>query len=115
MKSVIATTAPALLLCTGMAVAQQQAIHEGHRDHLDTDDNGTVSQTEYRTFMRDAFNRLDRDKDGYLAQSDVSSVLTANQFSGMDSNGDGRVGRQEFTTQVTKDFQGADKNGDGRL
>jgi Ca2+-binding EF-hand superfamily protein len=115
MKSVIATTASVLMLCTGVAMAQQQAIYEGHRDHLDTDDNGAVSQTEYQAFMRDAFNRLDGNNDGYLTQDDVSSVLSGNQFSGMDSNGDGRVSRQEFTTQVTKDFQSADNNGDGQL
>ena len=52
MRTRIATTASAFLLCTMIAAAQQASpMHEGHRDHLDTDDNGAVNRTEYRAFM----------------------------------------------------------------
>ena len=114
MKSIFTTSAFALLVCTNFAMAQQ-AMHEGHKDQLDTNDNGAVSQEEYQAFMADAFNKLDTDGDGNLRSADVGQLLTADQFSSMDRDGNGSVSRDEFMSQVMTDFASADKAGDGRL
>jgi Ca2+-binding EF-hand superfamily protein len=114
MKSLLMTSACALLVCTNLAMAQQ-AMHQGHKDQLDTNDNGAVSKEEYQAFMADAFNRLDADGDRNLRSADVAQVLTAEQFSSMDRDGDGVVSRTEFMNQVMTDFASADKGGDGRL
>ncbi|HEV2901034.1 MAG TPA: EF-hand domain-containing protein [Pseudaminobacter sp.] len=116
MRTRIATTASAFLLCTMIAAAQQASpMHEGHRDHLDTDDNGAVNRTEYRAFMTDAFDKLDTDRDGSLRAADLGQILTTDQFTAMDRNGDGRVSRTEFMNQVMADFAKADGSGDGQL
>lgn len=114
MKSLITASACALFMCTNLALAQQ-AMHQGHKDHLDTDDNGAVSQQEYQAFMADAFNKLDKNGDGNLRSADVEQVLTAEQFSSMDRDGNGIVSRTEFMNQVMTDFASADKGGDGHL
>jgi Ca2+-binding EF-hand superfamily protein len=114
MKSLFMTSACALLVCTNFAMAQQ-AMHQGHKDQLDTNDNGAVSRQEYQAFMADAFNKLDTDGDGNLRSADVGQVLTTDQFSSMDRNGNGMVSRTEFMNQVMTDFASADKGGDGHL
>lgn len=114
MKSLIAASACALLMCTNLAMAQQ-AMYQGHKDHLDTDDNGAVSQQEYQAFMADAFNKLDKNGDGNLRSADVGQVLAAEQFSSMDRDGNGVVSRTEFMNQVMTDFASADKSDDGHL
>jgi Ca2+-binding EF-hand superfamily protein len=116
MKTKIATTVSTLLLCTAMATAQQATpMHEGHQDHLDANDNGSVNQSEYQAFMTDAFEKLDTDRDGSLRAADVGQLLTADQFAAMDRDGSGSVSRTEFMNQVMADFTKADSSGDGQL
>jgi Ca2+-binding EF-hand superfamily protein len=114
MKSLLLASACALLMCSNLAMAQQ-AMHQGHKDQLDTDDNGSVSKQEYQAFMAGAFNKLDTDGDGNLRSADVGKILTADQFSSMDRDGNGVVSRTEFMNQVMTDFASADKGGDGHL
>jgi Ca2+-binding EF-hand superfamily protein len=116
MKTKIATTVSILLLCTAIATAQQATpMHEGHRDHLDTNDNGSVNKAEYQAFMTDAFEKLDTNRDGSLRAADVGQLLTADQFAAMDRDGSGSVSRTEFMNQVMADFAKADSSGDGQL
>jgi hypothetical protein len=105
-----------LLAGTGLTAAQEApAMHEGHLNQLDTNNDGGVSQEEYQTFMIAAFARLDSNGDGVLVQSEVAEVLTPEQFAAVDANGDGRVSREEFMNQVMRDFSTADRGGDGHL
>jgi Ca2+-binding EF-hand superfamily protein len=115
MKSTIATTASLLLLCTGVAAAQQQSMYEGQQDQLDTNDSGAVNRQEYQAFMTKAFEKLDADNNGSLDKTETADVLNADQFASTDADGDGRVSRDEFMNRVMKDFSAADKSGDGRL
>lgn len=114
MKSILAMTTSLLLLCTGAAMAQQ-AMHEGHKDQLDTNDSGAVNRQEYQAFMTKAFDTLDADNDGSLSQAETADILKADQFAATDANRDGRVSQDEFMSRVMKDFAAADKSGDGRL
>ena len=108
--------AVALLIGSGLAFAQQApAMHEGHLDQLDSDDNGGVSRAEYQAFMTAGFAKLDSNGDGVLVQSEVTEVLTPEQFAAIDADGDGRASRDEFLNQVMRDFASADRGGDGQL
>jgi hypothetical protein len=116
MHKTILATAVTLLVGSSLAIAQQApAMHEGHLNQLDTDKSGGVSRTEYQTFMTGAFAKLDSNGDGVLVQSEVTNVVTPQQFSALDANGDGRVSSNEYMDQVMKDFASADRGGDGQL
>jgi Ca2+-binding EF-hand superfamily protein len=114
MKSIFATTASLLLLCTGAAMAQQ-SMYQGQQDQIDTNDNGAVNRREYQAFMTKAFEKLDANNDGSLSQTETADILNADQFAAADADGNGRVSRDEFMDRVMKDFAAADKSGDGRL
>jgi len=116
MKTKIATAVSALLLCTAIATAQQATpMYEGHRDQLDTNDNGSVNRTEYQAFMTDAFKKLDTNGDGNLRADEVGQLMTPDQFAATDRDGNGSVSRTEFMNQVMADFAKADKSGDGQV
>lgn len=116
MRTKITTAVCALLLCAANATAQQATpMYEGHRDQLDTNDNGSVNRTEYQAFMTDAFKKLDTDRDGSLRAADVGQLLTPDQFAAMDRDSNGQVSQSEFMNQVIADFAKADKSGDGQL
>ncbi|UXN58498.1 EF-hand domain-containing protein [Phyllobacterium zundukense] len=116
MKTKIATAVSALLLCTAVATAQQPTpMYEGHRDQLDTNDNGSVNRTEYQAFMNDAFKKLDTNGDGSLRAGEVGKVLTPAQFAATDRDGNGNVSQKEFMNQVMADFAKTDRSGDGQL
>jgi Ca2+-binding EF-hand superfamily protein len=116
MKTKIATAFSAFLLCTAIATAQQATpMYEGHRDQLDTNDNGSVNRAEYQAFMTDAFTKLDTNGDGSLRAGEVGKLLTPDQFAATDRNGNGSVSQTEFMNQVMADFAKADRSGDGQL
>jgi hypothetical protein len=107
-----------ILLCQTVPVlAQEQAasIYQGHKDRLDSNSNGTVERSEYQAFMTTAFTSLDTNKDGSLQSTEVSKVLTTQQFALSDANRDGVVGQSEFMDRVMNDFTAADRSGDGNL
>jgi len=116
MHKTILAGAFTFLTATGLAMAQQApAMHEGHLNQLDTDNDGGVSQGEYQSFMTEGFARLDRNGDGVLVESEVTGVLTPEQFASVDANGDGGASRNEFLNRVMSDFASADRGGDGQL
>ncbi|WP_265517239.1 EF-hand domain-containing protein [Nitratireductor luteus] len=116
MHKIVLAAAITLLAGTGLAAAQQaSAMHEGHLNQLDTDNDGGVSQGEYQTFMTESFVRLDRNGDGVLVESEVTEVFTPEQLAAIDANKDGRASRNEFLNQVMRDFATADRGGDGHL
>ncbi|MDK1490381.1 EF-hand domain-containing protein [Sinorhizobium sp. 7-81] len=99
------------------AVAQNQpaAMNQGHMDRLDRDRNGAVDQSEYQAFMTSAFTSLDKNKDGSLRSEEVTQVLNTQQFAATDANRDGRLSQNEFLNRVMADFKTADRSGDGNL
>jgi hypothetical protein len=87
----------ALCLATG-AFAQEKPVPKN-----DSASGGATAPSP--SFRRDAnasralFDRLDKNRDGYLTGSELTSpeALTSNWLS-IDRDGDGRIGRSEFTS-----------------
>jgi hypothetical protein len=65
--------------------------------------------------MTESFAKLDRNGDGVLVESEVTEVLTPEQFAAIDANRDDRASRNEFLRRVMSDFARADRGGDGQL
>lgn len=102
--------------CTlASAQAQTAAIHQGHKDQIDTNKDGVVQRSEYQVFMETAFTSLDKNKDGKLVPAEVGTILTAEQFSASDGNSNGSISQTEFMNRVMADFAAADRSGDGKL
>ena len=73
MKKAFLVAALVACQCTlSFAQAQPAAIHQGHKDQLDTNKDGTVQRSEYQTFMAAAFTGLDKNKNGSLSKSERS-------------------------------------------
>lgn len=104
-----------LLFLNAMAGAQSNSMYQGQMDRIDRDGNGKVSRSEYQSFMRSAFSRLDTNKDGELQPNEAKQVLTPAQVTAIDTDRDGNVSRDEFMRQVMADFAVADRSGDGTL
>jgi Ca2+-binding EF-hand superfamily protein len=87
-------------------------------DYLDADGNNRVTRQEWHA-SADAFNWLDRNRDGILTRAEVEGETTgtptgADLFDRLDVNNDNRVNRAEW--QWTRgSFDQRDANGDGVL
>ncbi|MBX3459606.1 MAG: EF-hand domain-containing protein [Planctomycetes bacterium] len=87
-------------------------IDERMRRDFDEDGSGDVSLAEFRKFFKpkppkpeEEFERLDRDKDGFLKKDEIPTRMVRD----MDDNGDGRVSLDEFR----KHFKPPQPQGDG--
>lgn len=87
---------------------------------LDMNHDGKVSRQEFSSSKRSGgiqrFERLDKNRDGYITKDDLRPVLQA-----MDADGDGKISRQEFIG-VSRDkkraaaiFKVMDVNQDGYI
>jgi hypothetical protein len=97
----LASILAALLLAAGAAQAQDKPAAAQQRDRDSASGGATAPRP---GFTRDAaasralFDRLDKNRDGYLTGSELTSAeaLSANWIS-VDRDGDGRISRSEFT------------------
>jgi Ca2+-binding EF-hand superfamily protein len=104
------------------------AVHDLFRT-MDTDNSGSVSREEFSRYMeKDAFDRLDADKNGiltmdewkkmdYLAEGDKQPEV----FRHVDKNANKKISFPEFTnyadkySNIEEAFMTMDKNKDGSL
>ena len=107
--------AAAALLLGDALHAQDAPITEAHLAIVDIDKDGSASKAEYRIYMSNAFILLDTDYDGGLSKADLSGLLSDEQFSATDADGDEVVTWAEFDVQTLRDFDGADLDGSGAL
>jgi Ca2+-binding EF-hand superfamily protein len=86
-------------------------------DYLDADGNNRVTRQEWHA-SADAFNWLDRNRDGVLSRSEVEgnnpTDTGADAFGRLDANGDNRISRSEWRW-TRSSFDQRDANGDGVL
>lgn len=118
------TLKPTALLVAGMLAlgtaqaqnsAQQSPLTPEHFAALDRNKSGGVSKEEYETFMRESFQKMDKNGDNRLTPAETSDVLTTEQFAMVDANKDGTITLDEFIEHVMRDFDRYDYDKDGRL
>lgn len=113
-KLIIALTLVAL---PGLAWSQDNegTLTKEQFEHMDTNRDGRISESEYRAFMEEAFDDFDTDGNGYLTPQETEHILTPEQFASVDADENGKITRQEFMDAVMADFHRQDLDGDGYL
>ena len=114
------TTAAVLLLSSCVVLAQGR---EGPAlEQADADHDGKVTKQEYVDARAAQFSRMDRNGDGFI--DDADSLAGGNERgqraakalrSRIDSNGDGKISKEEFVNAPTMLFDKFDANKDGVL
>ena len=114
------TTAAVLLLSSCVVLAQGR---EGPAlEQADADHDGKVTKQEYVDARAAQFSRLDRNGDGFIDDADSREggnergQRAAKALRGrIDSNGDGKISKEEFVNAPTMLFDKFDANKDGVL
>ena len=114
------TTATVLLLSSCVVLAQGR---EGPAlEQADADHDGKVTKQEYVDARAAQFSRLDRNGDGFIDDADSRAggnergQRAAKALRGrIDSNGDGKISKEEFVNAPTMLFDKFDANKDGVL
>lgn len=91
-------------------------------EQMDSNGDGRVTREELRAAREQMFAKRDRNRDGYLDKADLPKRAArrmgdrgAELRERIDSNGDGRISKEEFVNGDTLLFDMADKNSDGEL
>jgi len=114
------TTAAVLLLSNCVVLAQGR---EGPAlEQADADHDGKVTKQEYVDARAAQFSRMDRNGDGFIDDADSRAggnergQRAAKALRGrIDSNGDGKISKEEFVNAPTMLFDKFDANKDGVL
>ncbi|MBL8270670.1 EF-hand domain-containing protein [Steroidobacter sp.] len=108
-------SAALLLLLSAPLMAQSRG--EGALEKADTNKDGSVTREEYIAARAERFTKLDRNSDGVIDSSDVPEQLAARRqkkgggdflLEQFDTDGDGKVTREEFVNGPTLLFDRAD-------
>lgn len=101
-----------------VAYAQSQQDAQKMLKKADKNEDGNISWSEMLDMRKSVFYRLDRNKDGFVDQSDRPSFFGSQfdeafeRFVVFDTDGDNRVSRQELLEGEAPGFEEADTNKD---
>jgi Ca2+-binding EF-hand superfamily protein len=98
---------------------------------MDANGDGMVSKDEWMSFHERMFDALDKDKSGSLDETEFTGpfnenlafataayahgLMTRNMFTRIDTNGDGKISREEFLAYHHKIFDMLDKKKKGMV
>lgn len=92
-------------------------------ERADANGDGLITRAEFTEARAKMFARLDRNGDGYLTKDDAQGRFAARRSGDgsrltqalitFDSDGDGRISRDEFVNGPSRLFDRADSNHDG--
>jgi hypothetical protein len=105
----------ALLLSTGLAMAQDTTLTTGHLDAVDADDSGAVTSDEYRGFFQRVFVDLDKDADKLVSWTEAEGAMIREHFDAIDADKDANISPAELDARAQADFTASDRDGDGSL
>jgi len=82
---------------------------------IDVDKNDRISLEEWMISAESSFNKLDSDKDGFIAGPEIKTAKKwrRNKMLQHDVDKDGKISREEFTGSREGTFKKRDKNKDG--
>jgi Ca2+-binding EF-hand superfamily protein len=106
-----------ILIALIMAISAIPAYAAGDVfDKIDTDGSKMIDKKEYTDSVSKSFDRLDKNKDGYLSRKEFKATGIPNSdkfFDELDTNRDGKISKDEFEKGADKHFKIMDKNNDG--
>ena len=94
----------------GSFVASMSAA-EKFSPQMDLNKNGEVTEAEYLSFWKERYQKMDKNGDKLLDNSE----LKVKNFASWDTGKDGTVDLKEFSVVRKRHFKAKDENGDGVL
>ncbi len=104
---------------------------EATMHNMDANGDGMVAKDEWMSFQERMFDALDKDKSGSLDEAEFTGpfnenlafataayahgLMTKSMFMKIDTNGDGKISREEFLTYHRKIFDMLDKQKKGMV
>ena len=111
-----AATALSLVLAPALATAQTITTSDVRAwvKKYDRNGDGKLDRDEFYQAVVDAFFLRDKDKDGYLALSELTEA-SPEALRAVKHKDSARISLQEYINALFKDFDAADTDGDGLL
>lgn len=112
------------LLLTSAADAQSRERSGAALDRADANGDGVVTRDEFMSARAEQFTSRDRNRDGFIDDNDLGKRAARRERASqamdaivrqLDSNGDGKVAKQEFVDGGGKLFDRADADKSGTL
>ena len=122
-----------VLAGTVAAVARPGGGHPGGQPHmmkmfkkLDADKDQVITREEAEAAAKARFEKLDGDDDGVVTSAEIDKALEERlnrmrvkmryrMLMRLDTDGDGKIAREELRKKALKRFESADSDGDGKV
>jgi Ca2+-binding EF-hand superfamily protein len=114
-RRVIVGSMAAGLILGGVVPALAAAKRSRAIQLLDPDNDGMVDLDKVKTAAAALFDRLDRNRNGFLNKRELGGRVIPQEFAAVDSDRDGTLSKNEYLMVVEKRFKAADPDNSGRV